>query len=272
MFKKLAVLAGALAFVGSPSFAALIDTRIDTTPTGATVDGVLGANEYGPGNSYQYLGAGGGFGGTLGNAALYMNSDLSNLYIGFQPGADLNDLVFIQLDTRAGGYTDADMNDNGDGGRRAASNQAVNADDPYPAGFLPDYSIVIGSFGIVVFELNAGNTDFHLGFVDFSGTFTGNSPTLREYSISLASLGSGSGQNIDFFIGYTSDSGYLSNESIPASPSLQNNGNPGFGDGQFGGTVGSPGYENYNRFRTVPEPATLTLLAFGTIAMIRRRR
>ncbi len=271
MFRKLLCIAAVLAMSASQAtFAALVDLRIDSTPGGATVDGVLGANEYGPGNSYNYLGAGSGFGGTLGASALYVESDGTNLQIGFQPGGNLNDLVFIQIDSRAGGFVDADMDDQGDGGRRAASQQANAADDAYPAGFLADFSIIIGNFGIVTFELNAGNTPNHLNFVDFNGTFTGANTAFREYSLPLATLGIGSGFN--FFAGYTSDSGYLSNESIPANPALQNNGNPGFGDGQFGGTQGSPGYANHNRFEIIPEPATLALLSLGAIALIRRRR
>lgn len=270
MFRRVLMLAAALALGSSHARAGLVDTRVDTTPGGAIVDGVLSPDEYGPGNSYTYGGAGTGFGGTLGNGTIYFNSDATNLYLGVQVGGDLNDLIFIQFDSKAGGQTDATMDDQGDGGRRAASQQANAADDAYPAGFLADYSIVVGNFGIVTFGLNAGNTPFHLDFVDFNGTFSGNGTGFREYSIPLASLGITDAFN--FFAGYTSDSGYLSNESIPANPNLQNNGNPGFGDGQFGGTVGSPGYDSYNRFVVVPEPATLTLLAFGAISLIRRRR
>lgn len=247
--------------------AGLTDTRTDTTPTGAVVDGILSPGEYGNG-AYNYAGAGSGFGGTLGNGTLYFDSDATNLYIGFQPGGDLNDNVTILFDTRAGGFTDATMSDTGDGARRNSTELALNADDAFPAGFLADFSIVIGSFGIVSFELTGGS----LNFIDYSGTFTGNAATFREYALPLASLGTGPNSNIDFFAAYVSDGGYASNESIPASPALQANGNPGFGDGQFGGTIGTPGYENFDRFQTVPTPGALALLGLGGLITARRRR
>ena len=165
---------------GATAFGGLVTTHTDTDASGATVDGTISANEYGPGNSYSYTGAGGGFGGTLGGGALYFQSDASNLYVGFQPGNNLNDNVVIHLDTRAGGFTDADMNDTADPGRNLISNLTRDVDDPYPVGILPDYGLVIGGFGIVLFELNAGNTPGHLNFLQFDGTFTGNNPALAR--------------------------------------------------------------------------------------------
>jgi MYXO-CTERM domain-containing protein len=252
--------------------AALTDTRVDLVSSGATVDGTLSANEYGPGNSYVYRGAGSGFGGTLGNGAIYFKSDATNLYIGYQAGGNLDNNVVLELDTKAGGFTDATMHDGADGGRRGASDLAKSADDAFPSGFLADYAIIIGNFGIVSFELTGGSVDNSLNFLTYSGQFTGNGQNVREFSIPLATIGSGSNGNIDFFAALISDSGYASNESIPASPALQANGNPGFGDGQFGGTTGTPGYANFDRFTTVPTPGALALLGLGGLVTGRRRR
>lgn len=242
-------------------------TRTDNGGGGATVDGLLGADEYGPGNSYSFTGGGNGFGGTgtLGGGTLYMQSDASKLYIGFQPGGQLNDLVTIHLDTRDGGFTDAQMNDNADGGRRASSNLSRDSNDVFPV--LPDYSVIIASFGIVVFELNAGTTDNHLAFKQFDGTFSGNSPTqFREIAIDRSTLGNFTGP-VNFFASYVSDSGFLSNESIPADAPYNGAENPGFGT--TGGTVT---HAAFGQFVAVPEPTSLAFLGLGGLALLRRRR
>jgi hypothetical protein len=248
------------------AFCTLITTHTDTDLAGAVPDGVISPNEYGPGNSYGYVGGGTGFGGTLGAGTLYFQSDLSNLYIGFKPGNSLNDNVVIHLDTRSGGFTDAQMNDTADPGRNLLSNLTRDVDDPFAAGILPDYGLVIGQFGIVLFELNAGNTPGHLNFVQFDGTFTGNNAALaREIAIPRANLGNPAGV-INFFASYGSDTNFMSNESIP-SEVFNAGGNPGFDNG------GIPVVrEFHDQFIMIPEPSSLALLTMGALLVLRRRR
>lgn len=242
---------------GAASARPLVDTRVDTTP------GInLGAN------SYSYLGAGTGFGGTLGNGSISFDSDNTNLGVRFNAAGTLDNLVAIFIDSRAGGFTDAEMDDQADGGRRALTQLANATDDAFDADFRPDFGLIIGNFGTVLFELTAGNTPNHLNFLAFDGGT--NLP--RDYTIPLATLGLAPGASFKFLAAYTSDSGYLSNESIPAYAPLQNNGNPGFGDGQFGGTVGSPGLGNYNVFTTIPTPGAAALMGLAGLAGLRRRR
>lgn len=255
MKKFLGLLAGAA--LAAPAFAGLVDTRTDTNSDGATVDQSISAGEYGAGNAYSYGGAGSGFGGTVGNGVLYMESDATNLYIGFQAAGGLDNLVTVMLDTKAGGFTDAGMNDNSDGGRRASSQQSINADDAYAPGFLPDYSLIIGNFGTVLFELTADPNP--LNFLAFDGT---TSAPVREYAIPLASLGLTPASHVDFFVAYISDSGYGSNESIPAYGPLNSGPNPGF-------DPVSAGYGNFDRFN-LPEPTTALLLGLAAFALRRR--
>jgi hypothetical protein len=209
-------------------------------------------------------GGGGGFGGTLGNGSLSMDVVGANLNIAFNPGNALNDIVAIFLDTKSGGFVDADMRDHADGGRTALSELTLTQNDTFPLHILPDFGLAIGNFGAVLFELNAGNTDGHLNFQIFNPA--------SNISIPLALLGNPS--YVDFFAGYASGGGYNSNESLPHS-SINGSGNPGFGDGQFGGLNTGATYENFNRFFTSPVPEASTFAVWGlgmiTVGMIGRR-
>ena len=247
--------------------AGLVDLRQDAngSTTSFTNDGLIGANEYGAGNVQNYQGVGTGFGGVLGgNGRMYMDFDTNNLFVGFKAGNNLNDLVVMFLDTRAGGFTDAQMNDNADGGRRVTSNITLNDDDQWDPDFLPDYSVVIASWGIVTFELNAGNTDGHLIFKEFFGSSAGNDPNVaREVALSKATYNIGTGFN--WMAYYISDSNYASDETMPGQ-SWSGSGNPGFGNGGVRQALG------YNRFEVVPEPGTMAAIGLGLAGLLARRR
>jgi hypothetical protein len=260
-------MAASLVLVSGAMARPVVDSIADTNPNSSNVvvDGVLGADEYGPGNSYSFAGGGGGFGGTLGGGRIYMDQDANNLYIAIQLGAQLNDNVAIWFDTRSGGFTDADMNDTADGGRNVSSNLSSNADDVFDAAFLPDYTLITGGFGQVSFQLNAGNTPGHLIFEEFSGQFTGNDPALvREFVLSKDRYNIGEG--FRFLAGYISDSGFTSDETIP-SQGFTGMGNPGFGEA--GGRLG---WLNYNEFNKIPAPGAVGVMGMGLLALARRRR
>lgn len=234
---------------------------------GAAANAGLSSSLPGPGLQTFNNGGGSGFGGELGSGSIsfqVVNSG-ADLRLSFAPSGGFNNLATVFLDTRAGGQDDSTMNDDGDGGRRVSSNLTRDLNDVMPdLPSLPDFSVVFGSFGVVVFELNAGNTNNHLQFQIFTGG--------GSVDIPLALLGGPSA--INWFAAYTSDSGYNSNESIPASPSLNGVGNVGFGNGEFGGLTPPPAqvvYDNYNQY-TVPAPAAAALLGLGGLAASRRRR
>lgn len=269
--------AALMSMVGVSTQAALVLTQVDSNPavSGFADDGVIGMGEY---SAVFANGAGSGFGGTVGASTIYMDAGSGNLNIGFDPGADLNDLAILYLDTRAGGFLDGQMNDRADGGRSGSSNLTNEVDDQFP--IRPDFAVVFGNFGTVVFELNAFAAGFddtpgnpsngHLGFQIFEGDQTSNLAALvREIGIPLALLGNPT--NVDFFVAYTSDSNFNSNESLPGS-ALNAGVNPGFANGDNGG--GPVVYDNFNRFSTVPEPSTAVLaMAFcAAIAATRRAR
>lgn len=255
--RKQLLFAAALMCSASLAQAALITTQTGsgTTPT---KDGALGTDEYGVGNSQVYTGGGAGFGGTLGAGSIYMENDATNLYVAFDPGNDLNDVVGIWLNTQAGGFADSDMSDSGDGSRIVLSDLTLSVDDVFSSGTtsLPDYGLTIGDFGTVLFELNAGSTANHLNFVAFDGTFTTNNPTLvREVVIPLADIGATAGDTIEWFAAYGAGSGFASNESIPVQ---------GFNAGNNLGTDNDGtslpvNHDNFNSFVTLavsPAPSS----------------
>lgn len=211
-------------------------------------------------------GGGNGFGGTLGQGSFAMDSDLSNLYLTFTAGNALNDNVIVMLDTREGGFTDPEMRDRADGGRFGASELSRDDNDGFDPNFLPDFAIVIGNFGTVLFELTAGDTDGHLNFLDFSNNT--NVP-VRDYGIPLASIGVVPGGEIKFFAAYTSNDGFLSNESLPAND-FNNSDNPGYGN--QGRSVSGGRFGNYNVFETVPTPGSVALMGLAGLCGLRRRR
>lgn len=204
-------------------------------------------------------GGGGGFGGTLGAGSIAFDKVGTNLNISFSPGAALNDIVAIFLHTRSGGVNDSQMNDTADGGRRVISNLGSFGDETFPDMGAPDFGIAIGSFGTVLFELTVGNTSGHLNFLAFENTAFGGSG--KQITIPLALIADPT--QIDWFAAYSSDTNFLSNESIPASSGLNTGGNPG--------TSAIGNFENYNRF-VVPEPSAALLGGLGMLALLRRRR
>jgi len=240
----------AMTLITGMASAALVTSHSDIDGTGATVDGVLGTNEYGAGNTYSFTGAGTGFGGPIGTGTLYMNSDGANLYIGFQPGGNINNIAALYLNSRAGGFDDAGMSDTGDGSRRVLSDLTRDVVDTFPVSMssLPDFGVAMGDFGVGVFELTGTSHNFVSPF--FGEAWNSGSDTdFREISIPLATLGVAAGGTVEFFMGWCSDTNFNSNESIPASAALNGGSNPG----QVGP---SAGYENHHAFVVQP-PASV---------------
>lgn len=191
-------------------------------------------------------GGGSGFGGVLGPGSISFDAVGSNLNVSLTNGGSLNDIVVIQFDTKAGGFADAGMSDTSDGGRTAVTNPSTGGNIAFPV--TPDYGLAIGNFGSVLFELTGGS----LNFLQFNAA--------QNISIPLSSIGSPT--TINWFSYYTSGTGFLSNETLPAT-GYNSGGNPGFS--------ASLSIENHNQF-VIPEPATLGALAGAGLLALRRRK
>jgi len=241
---------------GLSAHAALITSHTDTTIGSASVDGIISANEYGPGNAYSYTGGGSGFGGQLGGSTIYLKSDALYLYVGFSSlgvAGDANHYL-VYIHTRTGGFqTDGTEMDDGiasnpsDAGRRNTSELSQDGTEyvTFFAGATnrPDFTLLFNNRGSpdgfsALFELNGAGNAHDLITHNSSGIGTGQ----VEFRVALADLAITNGGTIDFTAIDISETGYLSNEGLP-NPNLSSN--YGF---HAGGTLT---YSNFHRFNTL---------------------
>ena len=250
------------ALIASVSHAALITNRTDNDNAAATVNGSIGTSEYGPANAYSFTGGGSGFGGQLGPATLYVNSDASTLYLGFSGlgiPADSNQYV-VYFHTRGGGYqpNGVDMSDTSDDGRRNTARLSLSGEEAVTfsdggSSNRPDFALTFCNAGVVtggfsaLFELTGAGTN--LGLVSHTAAGLG-TPT-PEFSVSLASLGIGNGSNVDLAAFEISATGFMADEGLPATGL---GGNPGFNAGN------TNLFPDFHRFTVAtigpPEPPT----------------
>ena len=261
MFKKASVAVAVFAFSVSPVLGGLIDTVVDTTPGGATVDANVNVGEY----VGTVSGGGAGFGNPVGGGTLSVDSDANGIYMGFSSMGDISgNSIVVYFDVAAGGFADnSTINDNADFGRGRISSAANPLTYPFDADYGWTISSAFGGFQ-ALFQLAAGG-DNSLNFAGFGvtadpiGEFPSNST--YEFFIPYVDLGISAGDTVDFVVTYGNNNtpAFMSDEGVPN----QFVGNPG--DGPVALT-------DFHRLVTIPEPATMVLLTIGAVAFIRRRR
>lgn len=273
-YSRAACAAGMCALAGAAG-AALIDTRNEfNLSVSKNSNGVLGANEYGPGNNQSYAGQGGGFGGAVGSGTTYMAADTSNWYVAFNPASALNDIYVIQFAVNGAGIVNqATHGDNLDGGRSAATLSGNQSAAPFPISV--GYALVMGNFGTVLFRYNATTPAGQLDFIQYDGSAwntTGASGSPHEVAIPWSNIGlGGPASRIDWFGYYSSGNAYLSNEGVPRSPQYAGPPADSAGNIGFGNPLFPVIFADYNRF-TTPAPGAAALLALGGLAAARRCR
>ena len=247
MVRSLALCLVVVCTVSAP--ATLITQHTDTDQAGATVNGAIGVNEYGPANSYSFTGGGGGFSGWLGNSTLYANSDGVNLTLGFSSlGINGNaDQYIIFLDTRPGGFQpDGAMSDVSDSGRANASRFARDGTEriTFSNGTFTadaDFALVFnnratggGGFS-VVYELKGSGTNHALVNHQAAGLGS-NTP---EFGLRMSELGLTPTSAVNLVVLSISPDGFASNEGLP---------NPGVGSNPGYNTNNTTTYTNFHRF------------------------
>ncbi len=237
----------------------LSEVRTDVVGTTPSLNGTLGAGEYGPGNAYVFRGDGTDFSGMIGwsptaQRGVYFASDATGLNIGLNFGTDISadNTAVILLNTRTGGVPSGATIpfNNGDATQRAIARvlqcTMPNSAPVFPANerFEADYAIGVNRFGVFTFGVSTSG----MIFVNSATTFgTGTSfATVREVRIPYTALVDFTpGNAVDFIValnnGAASPNTFLSNESIPASAVLNALASPGNSGGTF---------SNWNRFVT----------------------
>ncbi len=265
----LAAIAATAAFT-SAGFAATA-TIIDTTPGGATNDGVIGVGEY----VGSTVGINTGFGDVLGaSSTLYVDSSSAGgLFFGLDAGpGTFENQVVIYIDSIAGGVSDTvGLTDTADTLRRAISGNGGSggADIQFAPGFTADYAIAFApenSFGGLWSLTDGANLPFQRSVnLTPAGDIAAGA---YEMDLLLSDIGLNLGDSFRYVVTYL---------NADDDPPFRSNEFHGVADGTL--SAGNPGRDlvvlaegDFNTFVSVPEPASLSLLGLGGMGLLRRRR
>ncbi|MFT3711392.1 MAG: GEVED domain-containing protein [Archangium sp.] len=193
------------ALVASTSFAATANI-CDGNTTLPNADGTVTAGEYSGGA----VGLGNSFGGVLGvNATLSFDSDSAGA-LAFALSAtsatctqSASDDIVIYIDSRTGGFSStAGFTDNADQGRAAASGMGTDGSRAtlnFPAGFQPDFAIVIQNGFSGLFELVAGGSHNFVKNLNRSTAIAVPPPCVSEWNgFSMSDLGAQLGGDLRY--------------------------------------------------------------------------
>ena len=262
-------LAAAIALAAtSAAFGGVVNTVNSTSYKTPTVDGTVAANEY----ISSVSGGGSGFGGPVGNGLLDVAYDASGVYFGFHNMGDISgNSIRVYFDTKSGGYNNlsdaSGFNDFGDFGRERLSRPASGGLTlPFDADYGWIISPAFGGFQALFQLVPGGNNSLNFSGFGVTGSAIGENPSnsTYEFFVPYVDIGTTQGSTIDFAVIYANnsdqDNAYMSDEGFP----FQTGGNPGNGPATI---------SNFHRIDTsIPEPASLGLLALAGIGLTRSAR
>ena len=215
----------------------------------------------------QYFGNGNaGLGGAVGGSTLELSDDGTTISGTFTrgTGGDFNDILVMYIDSTLNGFgTTAGFTDAGDAHRIAISayDGTLRETLNFAAGFKADYAIALSPYYGGIWQLVDAGSHPWLGTLNVAPL--GDPATLAyAFDFTFSDIGMGAAGDFDFTVDYVKFSpATLSNEGMGWTEA---GGNPG-----NGGTYDFSGYATYT---AIPEPATMSLLGAGALAMVLRRK
>ena len=176
----------------------------------------------GPVQADQYRGNGNtSFGGAIGNGALTLTDDGTNISGTLTVGGSMNDVLVLYIQSGPGGFTNTTgFNDQGDSCRQAISGVSASGRSllTFAAGFQPNYAIALsptaaGTGGL--WQLANGDTNslVYLGSVNL-GPRSDTGPYTFSFPAALIGMIPGIRSTIQVFGTYVSTNGYRSTEAI----------------------------------------------------------
>jgi len=205
-----------------------------------------------------------GFGGVV--SSMDVTDDGTNITFTLNRGAGLlNDRFVVYLDSTTGGFSSTTgFNDDADPLRAAISGDGVSSGiSTVTFGFDADFALGLDAGFAGLWALNNGGDNAHTFISAVNGSPGGNSQSSYAMTMTLASLGLGPGDTVNFVATYlNADNAFRSGEGI--------------GDGLPGGSdnvgVNPVTFTGFRSYTVVPEPATALLGSLGLLALLRRRK
>ena len=212
-----------------------------------------------------------GLGGPVGGGVLELTDDGTTISGTFTrgPSGDFNDIMVMYIDSVSGGFTTtAGFTDAADDHRMAISafdgtwRETLN----FASGFKADYAIALSPWYGGWWQLVDAGSHTWLGTLNASPL---GDPSALAYTFDFdfSDIGMAAAGSFNFLVDYM----YI--DHLDVSPLTLSD--EGFDWTEAGGNPGNGGtytFNGYSTYPAIPEPATMSLLGLGALAMVLRRK